>query len=98
MSFQHPLLDLMGGWENVRLMLGAKEYKDRVLQTYQDGTRLRVLNFEFESKSCYGSITSIKVILTPNNGETPISSQVRSVSYSLKRDIEILTGKTLSFW
>lgn len=97
-------------------MLGAKEYKDRVLQTYHDGTRLRVLNFDFEptleefcrgeiaikyyeyeSKSCYGSIILIKVIFSPNNGETPISSQVRSVTYSLKRDIEILTGKTLSF-
>lgn len=113
MSFQHPVLDLLGGWENVQLMLGAKQYSDEILGSHSDYCEERVLVFDFEPVSeyyrgiieikYYGgtdyfvSTLSVKVIYTPYKERTPIS-RVTLVSRSeLSHHIKRITGRTLSF-
>lgn len=113
MSFQHPIFDLLGGWENVQLMLGAKQYVDSASSTsYSNRVEERELVFDFEPVSAYYkgtiniiyikydtniSMLSVRVTLYPPLGETPISRSTVTLRSELSHHIEEITGKTLSF-
>lgn len=111
MSFKHQILDLLGGWENVQLMLGAKEYTDGVLNHHY-GVEEKELVFDFEPVSEYYrgiikikyysgygyfvSNLSVKIIYFPKLERTPISRMTIVSRFELKNLIEKVTGKTLS--